>query len=130
MLLIFLLSCSDEGRIAESRAGAARMQSLVTRRKLVDLAKLQSEEIKFLRDQVEQLRRRTFASFAIPQVQTNPDERVTAHTNQAGSAHYPPVRGAASPSTASRTAQLQAQAAAGRVPTSLPPVRAASAGKS
>jgi hypothetical protein len=52
----------------------ARMKNLVTRRKLVDLAKLQADEIKFLRDQVESLRKRTFASFAVPHIPANPDE--------------------------------------------------------
>jgi hypothetical protein len=59
----------------DRRAADSRMKALVTRRKLVDLAKLQSEEIKFLRDQVERLRKRTFASFVIPHVPANPDER-------------------------------------------------------
>jgi len=58
----------------DRKAADARMKALVTRRKLVDLAKLQAEEIKFLRDQVESLRKRTFASFAVPHLPANPDE--------------------------------------------------------
>lgn len=58
----------------DRRAANTRMKALVTRRKLVDLAKLQSEEIKFLRDQTERLRKRTFASFVVPQIPANPDE--------------------------------------------------------
>lgn len=58
----------------DRKAADQRMKVLVTRRKLVDLAKLQAEEIKFLRDQVESLRKRTFASFAVPRVAANPDE--------------------------------------------------------
>jgi len=60
----------------------ARMKTLIERRKLVDLAKLQSEEIKFLRDQVEALRRRTFASFAEPHMPRNPDERERRKASQ------------------------------------------------
>lgn len=63
----------------DRKAADRRMKALVTRRKLVDLAKLQAEEIKFLRDQVEGLRKRTFASFAVPRVPANPDE--TRHEN-------------------------------------------------
>lgn len=58
----------------DRKASDARMKALVTRRKLVDLAKLQAEEIKFLREQVESLRKRTFASFALPNLPANPDE--------------------------------------------------------
>jgi len=58
----------------DRKAADQRMKALVTRRKLVDLAKLQAEEIKFLRDQVEGLRKRTFASFSVPRVPANPDE--------------------------------------------------------
>jgi hypothetical protein len=77
-------SIRDEGRLEESRAGAERMKALVTRRKLVDLAKLQSEEVRFLRSTVEDLRRRTFASFAIPNLQAgNPDERPAAASSAA-----------------------------------------------
>jgi hypothetical protein len=59
----------------ERKAGDLRMKAIVTRRKLVDLAKLQSEEVHFLRSQVEGLRKRTFASFALPADPVNPDER-------------------------------------------------------
>lgn len=64
----------------ERKASDTRMKALVTRRKLVDLAKLQAEEIKFLRDQVESLRKRTFASFAVPQLPTNPDDKRCAYS--------------------------------------------------
>jgi hypothetical protein len=70
-----------EGGSQDTRkAGDTRMQALVTRRKLVDLCKLQAEEIKFLRDQVESLRQRTFASFHQTVHPANPDER-SPHTN-------------------------------------------------
>ena len=42
----------------------ARMKSLVTRRKLVDLARAQTEEVEFLRSELDRLRQRTFPSFA------------------------------------------------------------------
>ena len=81
-------SIRDEGRLEETRAGAERMKALVTRRKLVDLAKLQSEEIKFLRNEVGQLRQRTFASFAIPNMPQhhNPDERIATMQHSAAAA--------------------------------------------
>ena len=42
-------------------AGASRrMQDIITRRKLVDLAKAQAQEIAMLRAEVERLRMRTF----------------------------------------------------------------------
>jgi len=63
-----------------------KMKQIVTRRKLVDLAKVQSEELAYLRQQVESLRRRTFASFAIPPVVHNPDER--ARSPQAPSSNH------------------------------------------
>jgi hypothetical protein len=68
----------------EAVAGHLRMKAILTRRKLVDLAKLQSEEIHFLRDQVETLRKRTFASFALPAVSVNPDDRVPVRATSAG----------------------------------------------
>jgi hypothetical protein len=43
-----------------------RMRQVVARRKLVDLARLQSEEIKLWRTQVERLRRRTYPAFQAP----------------------------------------------------------------
>ena len=40
------------------------MQSIVTRRKLIDLARAQTDEIEFLRQELDRLRQRTFPSFA------------------------------------------------------------------
>lgn len=65
----------------EDRKAQARMKALVTRRKLVDLAKLQNEEIKFLREQVESLRKRTFASFAQPQPAALPNHYELRNAN-------------------------------------------------
>ena len=42
-----------------------KMDSVVTRRKLIDLVKAQSEEIEFLRNELDRLRRRTFPSFSV-----------------------------------------------------------------
>lgn len=41
-----------------------KMQSIVTRRKLIDLARAQTDEIEFLRQELDRLRQRTFPSFA------------------------------------------------------------------
>ena len=41
-------------------AAEKRMQDIITRRKLVDLAKAQAQEIAILRAEVERLRMRTF----------------------------------------------------------------------
>eukprot|EP01083_Nonionella_stella_P223307 795999_1 len=47
-----------------SRAARKRMEKIVTRRKLLDLASAQGDEIDFLRGELDRLRRRTFPSFA------------------------------------------------------------------
>lgn len=142
-------SIRDEGRVEESRAKKERMKSLVTRRKLVDLAKLQSAEIQFLRDQVENLRRRTFASFAIPALPANPDERArtaltagrtgahsaaAARTQGTGTGTLPPAAALsplkpAAPHTALPAIGRDAAAAARPAPPLLPPVRGGSAGR-
>jgi DNA repair exonuclease SbcCD ATPase subunit len=50
----------------ESSADIAknRMKNIVTRRKLVDLARAQTDEIEFLRQELDRLRQKTFPSFA------------------------------------------------------------------
>ena len=60
---------------AGSAQNNAKMKSLVTRRKLVDLARAQTDEIEFLRSELDRLRQRTFPSFAhtVDNMQ-NPDE--------------------------------------------------------
>jgi len=55
------VSVQDEQRLS----GQKKMDAVVTRRKLVDLVKAQSEEIDFLRNELDRLRRRTFPSFSI-----------------------------------------------------------------
>jgi hypothetical protein len=45
-------------------AARAKMKTVVTRRKLIDLARAQTDEIEFLRKELDRLRQRTFPSFA------------------------------------------------------------------
>jgi hypothetical protein len=52
---------------AHTRSDAnAKMKAITVRRKLVDLAKAQTEEIEFMRQELDRLRRRTFPSFVQP----------------------------------------------------------------
>jgi len=56
---------------------AARMKKVTMRRRLVDLARVQTEEIDFLRGELDRLRQRTFPSFAHAakhRLQLPPDE--------------------------------------------------------
>ena len=56
---------SGDGTVADAGAASRkRMQSIVTRRKLIDLARAQTDEIEFLRQELDRLRQRTFPSFA------------------------------------------------------------------
>lgn len=52
------------GTRSKGSAGDDRMKSIVTRRKLMDLARAQTDEIEFLRQELDRLRQRTFPSFA------------------------------------------------------------------
>ncbi|EGZ29849.1 hypothetical protein PHYSODRAFT_472680 [Phytophthora sojae] len=47
-----------------ARGDAARLKAIAVRRKLVDLAKAQTDEIEYLRLELDKMRRRTFPSFA------------------------------------------------------------------
>lgn len=47
-----------------SNRAAGRMKAITTRRKLIDLARAQTEEIEFLRQELDRLRQATFPSFA------------------------------------------------------------------
>jgi hypothetical protein len=61
----------------EDSAVAARMKKVTMRRRLVDLARVQTEEIEFLRGELDRLRQRTFPSFAHAakhRLQLPPDE--------------------------------------------------------
>ena len=58
-------AAGGDGTMAdEGAAGRKRMQGIVTRRKLIDLARAQTDEIEFLRQELDRLRQRTFPSFA------------------------------------------------------------------
>ena len=54
----------EEGEREREDGERRKMREVVARRRLVDLARLQTEEITWLRGQVDGLRRKTFASFA------------------------------------------------------------------
>jgi len=63
-------SILDTRAAGKAGAGAGsgdvdRLKAVTTRRKLVELAKTQTEEIDFLRKELERLRQRTFPSFAV-----------------------------------------------------------------
>jgi hypothetical protein len=49
---------------ASPAAPAARMKRIVMRRRLIDLARMQTQECEFLRQELDRLRMRTFPSFA------------------------------------------------------------------
>jgi hypothetical protein len=51
-----------------------RMKMVVTRRKFIDLARAQTDEIEFLRHELTRLRQRSFPSFSQPPRPLNPDE--------------------------------------------------------
>jgi len=68
------------GTHINSHSPESKMKAVVTRRKLVDLAKLQSTEIEFLREQVDLLRKKTFASFP-PQFTANFKVKEETKTN-------------------------------------------------
>ena len=58
-------AAGGDGTVTDAgAAGRRRMQSIVTRRKLIDLARAQTDEIEFLRQELDRLRQRTFPSFA------------------------------------------------------------------
>ena len=60
---------------SEKRRGIERrMKMVVTRRKFIDLARAQTDEIEFLRHELSRLRQRSFPSFSQPSRPLNPDE--------------------------------------------------------
>ena len=68
-------SSGGDGGVDPNAASKARMKAVVTRRKLLDLARAQTDEIEFLRQELDRLRQRTFPSFATRRNgQMNPDE--------------------------------------------------------
>lgn len=52
---------NQEGSIERA---SKRMKGIVNRRKLIDLARAQTDEIDFLRQELDRIRQRTFPSFA------------------------------------------------------------------
>lgn len=59
IIIVIILFVSQEDERNDT-AAETRMQDILTRRKLVDLAKAQAQEIAVLRAEVERLRMRTF----------------------------------------------------------------------
>jgi hypothetical protein len=60
-----------------SAQSAAKMKRITMRRRLVELARSQSDEIEFLKQELDRLRQRTFPSFAHAaraRLANNPDE--------------------------------------------------------
>jgi len=55
---------SAGGNVGPAAAASARMKRVTMRRRLVDLARAQTEEVDFLRSELDRLRQRTFPSFA------------------------------------------------------------------
>jgi chromosome segregation ATPase len=54
----------DGGEEDPAQQAAQRMRTITMRRKLIDLARAQTDEIEFLRQELDRLRQRTFPSFA------------------------------------------------------------------
>jgi len=57
-------SDSLAGDLSAEQRTAHRMKRITLRRRLIDLARLQTEEIDFLRQELDRLRQRTFPSFS------------------------------------------------------------------
>ena len=55
---------SSGGEVNPATQAATRMKRVTMRRRLIDLARLQTEEIDFLRQELDRLRQRSFPSFA------------------------------------------------------------------
>jgi WD40 repeat protein len=54
----------DESQVNPSQETMNRMKTIMMRRKLIDLARAQTDEIEFLRGELDRLRQRTFPSFS------------------------------------------------------------------
>lgn len=61
----------DGGQEDPAQQAAQRMRTITMRRKLIDLARAQTDEIEFLRQELDRLRQRTFPSFAHSQNRVN-----------------------------------------------------------
>jgi hypothetical protein len=67
------------GATASTMRANSKMKKVVTRRKLVDTARIQAEEIDYLKQELDKLRQKTFPSFVRAtrnRLVYNPDERV------------------------------------------------------
>jgi hypothetical protein len=73
--------CDARGEDASPAVMAMkRMKKVVTRRRLVDMSTLQSQELGYLRQELEKMRDKTFPSFVKAfrsRVHTNPDDLLT-----------------------------------------------------
>jgi hypothetical protein len=70
---------SDTGLSTGSLKATSKMKKVVARRKLVDTARVQAEEIDYLKQELDKLRQKTFPSFVRAthsRLVYNPDERV------------------------------------------------------
>jgi hypothetical protein len=68
---------NGSGGLNPAAQTAAAMKRITMRRRLVELAKSQTEEIEFLKQELDRLRQRTFPSFAHAakaRMSANPDE--------------------------------------------------------
>ncbi len=59
-----IFKSSNKNRNSEKEQNKQKMRAIVTRRKLIDLARAQTDETEFLRQDLDKLRQRTFPSFA------------------------------------------------------------------
>eukprot|EP00948_MAST-09A_sp_MAST-9A-sp1_P004202 g4202.t1 len=66
---------SSKAKSREEKSANERMKIVVARRKLIDLARAQTDEIEFLRQELDRLREKTFPSFAGAARRSGPDER-------------------------------------------------------
>eukprot|EP00163_Fabomonas_tropica_P014758 TRINITY_DN2681_c0_g1_i3.p1 TRINITY_DN2681_c0_g1~~TRINITY_DN2681_c0_g1_i3.p1 ORF type:complete len:1349 (-),score=493.19 TRINITY_DN2681_c0_g1_i3:86-4132(-) len=74
---IYELQTHTTGGETEEDKSFNRFRDIVKQRKLMDLAKAQTEEIEFLQEELERLRQATFPSFAVALSQDrNPDQRI------------------------------------------------------
>jgi len=67
--------CGDDS-IDRGRFARRRMQMIVNRRKLIDLARAQTEEIDYLRSEIDRLKERSFPSFSRRNASALPDEKI------------------------------------------------------
>ena len=65
-----------DSKAASSAAESNRMKALVQRRRLVDLSELQSSELDWMQNELERLRRRTFASFTTANRTHKSDDKI------------------------------------------------------